>query len=197
VSRTGDHGKISASEGFGLPPGKSKVRKNPASRENVRMKIHGERPQFLSGWKEIANYLGKGVRTVQRYERELGLPVRRPAGKPTGSVVATKAELDAWVTASPIREAFQLTKVRADATGTAESLRQGLAEMTRLREQMLGLRNEVRRSLELLRQSLYGLQGDLRLSQSEQRTSVSVLEPQHRNDYVLDLLKLDSRRKAS
>lgn len=34
--------------------------------------------EILSGWKEIANYLRKGVRTVQRYERELGLPIRRP-----------------------------------------------------------------------------------------------------------------------
>lgn len=35
-------------------------------------------PQFLTGWKEIANYLGKGVRAVQRYERKFGLPVRAP-----------------------------------------------------------------------------------------------------------------------
>ena len=58
--------------------------------------------EILSGWKEIANYLGKGVRTVQRYERELGLPVHRPAGKPAGSVIAAKAELDAWVKAGPV-----------------------------------------------------------------------------------------------
>ncbi len=30
----------------------------------------------LNSWKEIACYLGRGVRTVQRYERDLGLPVR-------------------------------------------------------------------------------------------------------------------------
>ena len=64
---------------------------------------------ILSGWKEIANYLGKGVRTVQRYEGELRLPVRRPAGRARGSVLATKLELDAWVTACPIRKEFQLT----------------------------------------------------------------------------------------
>jgi hypothetical protein len=52
---------------------------------------------IFSGWKDIANYLGKGVRTVQRYEGEFGLPVRRPAGKHRGSVLATKAELDEWV----------------------------------------------------------------------------------------------------
>ena len=31
----------------------------------------------LNGWKEIAAFLGKGVRTVQRWEREQGLPVHR------------------------------------------------------------------------------------------------------------------------
>ena len=33
--------------------------------------------QILSGWKEIANYLGKRIRTVQRYEREMSLPTHR------------------------------------------------------------------------------------------------------------------------
>ncbi|MGE5082856.1 MAG: hypothetical protein ACM3ND_08125 [Acidobacteriota bacterium] len=158
-----------------------------------------EQPQFLSGWKEIANYLGKGVRTVQRYERELGLPVRRPAGKPTGSVVATRAELDAWVAVSPIREASRLTKLGTKAnSGTTQSIREGLAEMTRLREQMLGLRNDVRTSLEILRQSLYGLKGDLKQGpSSEISRQVRVVEPQHQTDYVVQLLDLDSRRKAS
>lgn len=88
-----------------------------------------EEPQFLSGWKDIANYLGKGVRTVERYERELGLPVRRPAGKPRGSVVATKAEIDAWVAASPIREAFHLARSVADLPpGTTTGIMNGLAE---------------------------------------------------------------------
>ena len=135
---------------------------------------------------------------MQRYERELGLPVRRPAGKATGSVVATKAELDAWVIASPIREAFQLTKVEAQATGMTESIHKGLAEMTRLREQMVGLRNELRTSVEMLSQSLYGMQGDLLQNQvQEKMRRVSVLEPQQRNNYVLDLLNLGSRGKAS
>ncbi len=54
--------------------------------------------QFLSGWKEIANYLGKGVRTVQRYEREMGLPILRLTGK--SAVTAIRPELDNWVTNS-------------------------------------------------------------------------------------------------
>ena len=31
----------------------------------------------LDSWKEIAAYLGRGLRTVQRWEREEGLPVHR------------------------------------------------------------------------------------------------------------------------
>lgn len=59
--------------------------------------------QVLSGWKEIANHLGKGVRTVQRYEREMGLPIHRPAGKSAAAVVAVQAELDKWVTTGDSR----------------------------------------------------------------------------------------------
>jgi len=40
---------------------------------------------------------------VQRYERELGLPAHRPAGKALAAVVAIRTELDNWVTASPRR----------------------------------------------------------------------------------------------
>lgn len=59
--------------------------------------------EFLTGWKEIANYLNRGVRTIQRYERELGLPIRRPAKNAVGSVTAVKVELDGWVSARLVR----------------------------------------------------------------------------------------------
>lgn len=57
---------------------------------------HDAGSQILSGWKAIANYLGAGVRTVQRYELELGLPIYRPAGKSKARVTAIKAELETW-----------------------------------------------------------------------------------------------------
>src|SRR5262252_4646350 len=47
------------------------------------------RCEVLDGWRAIAQYLGMGIRTVQRYERELGLPVRKPAAESRGSVLAT------------------------------------------------------------------------------------------------------------
>src|SRR5215472_10617372 len=81
------------------------------------------RLEILNGWKEIASYLGKAVRTVQRYERVLGLPVRRPGGKSIASVIATKVELDAWVVAAPVREQFQLTTAAVDNTSLGNEFR--------------------------------------------------------------------------
>lgn len=54
-----------------------------------------QRP-ILCGWKQIANYLSMGVRTVQRHERALRLPIHRPAGKSRSTVVAFKDELNRW-----------------------------------------------------------------------------------------------------
>jgi len=50
----------------------------------------------LGSWKEIASYLGKGVRTVQRWERYSGLPIHRPSGSSKGVVIAFPNELDKW-----------------------------------------------------------------------------------------------------
>jgi hypothetical protein len=51
----------------------------------------------LDGWKEIASYLGRGVRTVQRWEREFGLPVRRMGADRGESVFAFTGEIDRWL----------------------------------------------------------------------------------------------------
>jgi hypothetical protein len=124
-----------------------------------------EPPQILSGWKEIANYLGKGVRTVQRYEDLLGLPVRRPAGKPSGAVIATRAELDGWVLASPIRKEFRLRSAMDSSASQRRATEQNLSEMVRLRNQTFELRSEVLKSLELLRNNVYDLLGGLNRNQ--------------------------------
>jgi hypothetical protein len=52
----------------------------------------------LTCWKDIAGYLGKAVRTAQRWERELGLPVRRPEGTDHKyAIIAHTRDLDAWM----------------------------------------------------------------------------------------------------
>ncbi|WP_041855715.1 hypothetical protein [Candidatus Korobacter versatilis] len=52
---------------------------------------------ILTSWKEIATYLGKGVRTAQRWEHSVGLPVRRPNGGDSTIVLAYVEEIDDWL----------------------------------------------------------------------------------------------------
>ena len=54
--------------------------------------------QILNGWKEISNHIERGVRTAQRWEALLGMPVHRPALKDRSAVVAFTDELDCWIT---------------------------------------------------------------------------------------------------
>ena len=53
--------------------------------------------RVLTSWKDIAQYLGKGVRTVQRWEVDFGLPVRRPDNAARHVVIALPDEIDEWV----------------------------------------------------------------------------------------------------
>jgi hypothetical protein len=50
----------------------------------------------LDSWKEIAAYLNRNVRTVQRWEKSEGLPIHRHVHERANSVSAYKKEIDAW-----------------------------------------------------------------------------------------------------
>lgn len=73
--------------------------------------------QLLNSWKEIAAYLGRGVRTAQRWERDLSLPVRRPRGKDRSAVIAFTDELDQWMkrTSNNSRTNTRLSDVIAES----------------------------------------------------------------------------------
>jgi len=85
--------------------------------------------QILSGWKEIASYLGKGVRTIQRYERELHLPIHRPAGKRSASVIAVKVELDRWVKGVPVQLDERAMRLRSQTNSIGAEFMQIDAEI--------------------------------------------------------------------
>jgi hypothetical protein len=57
--------------------------------------------RVISGWKEIADHLRQGVRTVHRWELS-GLPIHRVGDG--GPVFAFSEELDAWAKATPTRD---------------------------------------------------------------------------------------------
>lgn len=50
----------------------------------------------LDGWKAVAAHVRKSVRTAQRWERELGLPVRRMPTENGEIVYAVTSEIDDW-----------------------------------------------------------------------------------------------------
>lgn len=86
--------------------------------------------KILTSWKEISQYLGRGVRTVQRWEREAGLPVRRREDASRRAVLAIPDELDDWAR----------TRTRGPAAPVADSLRREIAnlrdETTELRKRL-------------------------------------------------------------
>jgi hypothetical protein len=85
-------------------------------------------PKVLTSWKEIAQYLGKGIRTVQRWERLYSLPVRRP-GDNHHAILAIPEELDAWIHAQRPTRRSELEDLRREVT----ALR---AENARLKKQL-------------------------------------------------------------
>lgn len=54
--------------------------------------VNGSERSALTSWKEIAAHLGVSVKTAQRYEAELGLPVKRLSGRVSISLL----ELREW-----------------------------------------------------------------------------------------------------
>lgn len=57
----------------------------------------GRDAERLNNWKEIAAFFGRDERTVKRWERLRGLPVRRVPGGRRGPVYAYRDELAAWL----------------------------------------------------------------------------------------------------
>lgn len=78
--------------------------------------------RVLNSWKEIAVYLGRGVRTVQRWEQDLNLPVHRPRGRERSAVLAFSHELDQWLARTPLHH---------DGNGRAANIADVLLDVAR------------------------------------------------------------------
>ena len=84
----------------------------------------GKEHDRLESWKEVATHFGKGVTTVQRWEREEGLPVHRHAHAKKGSIFAYRNELNDWRhSRTEIVESDPGTvqDIETDATGSADT----------------------------------------------------------------------------
>ncbi len=80
------------------------------------------RKDVLNGWKEIGRYVGRDTRTVERWEKLRGLPVRRVPGAGRATVYALIAELDEWLENSkPERAEFASCNPAAEVSPTVTS----------------------------------------------------------------------------
>lgn len=115
----------------------------------------------LTSWKEIARYMGKGVRTVQRWEMDFGLPVRRPQGSNKKAVLARPRDLDAWV-ALRCSSRVELQRISGDGSnvqlGKLTMLSAQVETSRQLRESNKMLLAEVRSQLEQLKTQVIQLQ---------------------------------------
>ncbi len=93
---------------------------------------------ILNSWKEIAIYLNRGVRTVQRWEAELGMPVRRPRGRGRSAVIAVRTELDQWIKSCPLDDG-----VEPKSKDTASSLSPLVAQLRTSTLQLHQLRSQI------------------------------------------------------
>ena len=86
------------------------------------------RSQTLNSWKEIASYLGRGVRTVQRWEQELHLPVHRIGNGRRAPVYVVISELKFWMLTSAGRNAVSI--VAQEKSPPASSVRKRETQLT-------------------------------------------------------------------
>ena|SRR5690348_3064282 len=78
--------------------------------------------KILSGWKEIANHLHQGVRTVQRWEL-IGLPIHRVRRSGSSPVIAFAEELNTWEAAAPVRLLDVIGKLNAKVESLEREVR--------------------------------------------------------------------------
>jgi hypothetical protein len=104
--------------------------------------------KILNGWKEISNHIERGVRTAQRWEVFLGMPVHRPAQKNRSAVVAFTDELDGWISRA------LLGMPDADCDVGKESLIRLHDNMSSLARHTSELESQTKALQEQLRQSL-------------------------------------------
>jgi DNA-binding transcriptional regulator YiaG len=69
--------------------------------------IQDELPQtVVRSWQNIANYIGRTPRTVQRWEHQFGMPVHRTQISGERIVFAFARELDFWLRSTPSQRAW-------------------------------------------------------------------------------------------
>ena len=122
------------------------------------------RVKRLDGWKEIASYLSRGVRTVKRWETQWDLPIHRIPGGTHGRVYAVAFELDEWLTSRSAHK-LDLDSTKEPESAAKQSLDNMAGQDGEAAEPYFSSTHEpVRRTVFAERRSILALCGALLLA---------------------------------
>jgi len=117
-----------------------------------------KRPQSLSlpigalyTWKEISEYSGRGVRTLQRWEHDFGFPVHRPDPRNKSAVVSSQPEIDEWFRTRPLLSTNTGLKLlhESRAKGLTASAHQLQVEARRLLDRSTLMNERLSKAIDL------------------------------------------------
>jgi hypothetical protein len=119
-----------------------------------QLQNHGK-GNVLNSWKDIASYLGRGVRTVQRWEQELQLPVHRIGVGNRSPVFAFEHELRFWLHATNPGNGYPAPTVASEARATRGVQ---ISRSVKLAQRLLSAAQENRRLMIQLARGLEKMQ---------------------------------------
>jgi hypothetical protein len=122
--------------------------------------------QCLHTWKEIARYLECGVRTVQRWEEQLALPVRRADGKSRSHVLAMRTEIDEW-----LKSTFSALRVNGPRPTTGDHLERKISRHPRRDPEI----SELALRTKAIRRNIVELQRALSVAEAELEATINRL----------------------
>lgn len=107
---------------------------------------------ILNSWKEIADFLQRGVRTVQRWERDLRMPVHRIGSGKRSPVYATIPELKFWMSTAEVDrvQKAQISEPRTKSTRPIQESRRLLAAAHTLAQSLANATARQQRQAEIL-----------------------------------------------
>ena len=111
--------------------------------------------RVLNSWKEISSYLDRGVRTVQRWEHQFGLPVRHLGKGKRGPVYAFVTELNFWIaTSGVLPRTPQPIPVERQPGTPIEQSRRLISNMHSLAQSLANATLQQRKQAELLQRRI-------------------------------------------
>jgi len=114
------------------------------------------KPELFLSWKCVASYVGRSVRTIQRWEKQ-GMPVRRPAGPASKNrILVYRSELDRWMADFFALDSESPDRMLQTETSAIDSKGAGLWEDLRTPDDILAANRELVKQIMLCAGMLAG-----------------------------------------